>query len=117
MILQVLFYAELETFVLKCKFNSKSLATSLKIFGCASACYISYFTSPQQKCFMGFNPKVCSFYFYCVLLLCENRITKLIRKLIVHFLPNFAQAILYLLAIMHLVRNGFQQLSRKILVQ
>ena len=36
MILQVLFYAELETFVLKCKFNSKSLDPSLKIFGCAT---------------------------------------------------------------------------------
>ena len=35
MILQVLFYAELETFVLKCKFNSKSLAPPLKISGCA----------------------------------------------------------------------------------
>ena len=36
MILQVLFYAELETFVLKCKFNSKSLAPVLKISGCAT---------------------------------------------------------------------------------
>ena len=36
MILQVLFYAKLETFVLKCKFNSKSLALPLKISGCAT---------------------------------------------------------------------------------
>ena len=35
MILQVLFYAELQTFVLKCKFNSKSLAPPLKISSCA----------------------------------------------------------------------------------
>ena len=36
MILQVLFYAELETFALKFKFNSKSLAPPLKISGCAT---------------------------------------------------------------------------------
>ena len=32
MILQVLFYAKPETFVLKCKFNSKSLAFPLSKF-------------------------------------------------------------------------------------
>ena len=37
MILQVLFYAELETFVLKRKFNSKSLDPPLKISGCDTA--------------------------------------------------------------------------------
>ena len=36
MILQVLFYAEPETFVLKCKFNLKSVAPPMKISGCAT---------------------------------------------------------------------------------
>ena len=35
-----MFYAELEIFVLKCKFNSKSLPPSLKISGCATGCNV-----------------------------------------------------------------------------
>ena len=38
MILLVMFYAALKTFVLKCKFNLKSLAPPLKVSGCATVC-------------------------------------------------------------------------------
>ena len=38
MILQVSFYTKSDAFLSKCKFNSKSLASSLKISGCATSC-------------------------------------------------------------------------------
>ena len=47
--LQMLFYAELETFVLKCnKFNSKILAPLSKISGCATEQNKFYFIAKSH---------------------------------------------------------------------
>ena len=60
MILQVLFYAERENFVLKCKFNSKSLALPVKISGCATvlALYVKFSTGFGANQIVNFDGKV-----------------------------------------------------------